>query len=93
MLAFLLLASKASAIAPWALLINTNNLIVVTNAAYGAVGDGMATNTTAIQSAINDASAGTVTNGLTGGTVKIPAGVREIRLHPGSATLIGVPRA
>jgi hypothetical protein len=25
--------------------------------------------------------------------VKIPAGVREIRLHPGSATLIGVPRA
>jgi hypothetical protein len=24
--------------------------------------------------------------------VKIPAGVREIRLHPGSATLIGVPR-
>ena len=33
--------------------INTNNIIVVTNAAYGAVGDGVTTNTTAIQNAIN----------------------------------------
>ena len=54
--------------------INTNNVINVTNAAYGAVGDGMVTNTTAIQNAINAAALGGVTNGLSGGTVEIPAG-------------------
>jgi len=55
-------------------LINPNNLVVVTNAAYGAVGDGVFTNTTAIQNAINQATTGGVTNGLYGGTVEIPPG-------------------
>ena len=53
--------------------INTNNVVNVVN--YGAVGDGVATNTTAIQNAINAAAAGGTTNGLSGGTVEIPAGV------------------
>lgn len=53
--------------------INTNNVLNVTN--YGAVGDGVSTNTTAIQNAINAAAAGGATNGLSGGTVEIPAGV------------------
>jgi polygalacturonase len=64
--------SQASAITPWALLVNTNNVIVVTNATYGAIRDGVFTNTLAIQSAINQAAKGGQTNGLFGGTVKIP---------------------
>jgi polygalacturonase len=52
--------------------INTNNIVNITS--YGAVGDGVITNTTAIQNAINAASAGGTTNGLSGGTVEIPAG-------------------
>jgi len=55
--------------------INTNNVINVTNALYGAVGDGVVTNTTAIQNAINAAALGGTTNGFSGGTVEIPAGV------------------
>ena len=55
--------------------INTNNVITVTNTAYGAVGDGFITNTTAIQNAINAATLGPVTNGLLGGTVRIPPGI------------------
>jgi polygalacturonase len=55
--------------------INTNNIIFVTNAAYGAVGDGVFTNTTAIQNAINKATTGGMTNGLFGGTVEIPSGI------------------
>jgi polygalacturonase len=54
--------------------INTNNVINITSAPYGAVGDGVTTNTTAIQSAINTAAAGGTTNGLSGGVVEIPAG-------------------
>ena len=72
---FLLLATRASAIAPWSLVINTNNVITITNTAYGAVGDGVTTNTTAIQAAINAATLGGITNGLRGGTVKIPPGI------------------
>ena len=53
--------------------INTNNIVNITN--YGAVGDAVTTNTTAIQNAINAAAAGKATNGLSGGTVEIPAGV------------------
>ncbi len=55
--------------------INTNNVVVVTNAAYGAIGDGVTTNTAAIQNAINAAAAGGTTNGAAGGTVEIPPGI------------------
>ena len=68
-----LLAGRARAIAPWTLVINTNNVINVVN--FGAVGDGVTTNTTAIQNAINAAAAGPTTNGAPGGTVEIPPGV------------------
>jgi polygalacturonase len=53
--------------------INTNNIITITDAAYGAVGDGVITNTVAISNAIVAAAAGGNTNGLLGGTVRIPA--------------------
>jgi polygalacturonase len=66
--------SPAYAVTPWSLTINTNNVIVVTNATYGAIGDGVFTNTTAFQNAINAAAAGGITNGLRGGTVEIPSG-------------------
>ena len=71
----LLLAAKASAVVPWTILINTNNVIVITNSPYNAVGDGVATNTTAIQNAINAATLGGTVNGLSGGTVEIPPGI------------------
>jgi len=69
------LAATANAITPWSLTINTNNVIVVTNATYGAVGDGVITNTTAFQNAINAAAAGGNVGGLLGGMVEVPAGV------------------
>jgi polygalacturonase len=72
-LAWIFFGTRAAAVTPWTLLVNTNNIIVVTNAAYGAVGNGVATNTGAIQSAINQAAKGGTTNGLSGGTVEIPA--------------------
>ncbi len=53
--------------------IDTNNVVSILN--FGAVGDGVTTNTTAIQNAINAASAGGVTNGASGGTVEVPPGV------------------
>ena len=53
--------------------INTNNIITVT--AFGAVGDGVTTNTLAISNAVAHAAAGGATNGLSGGTVEFPAGV------------------
>ncbi len=56
-------------------IINTNNIVVITNAAYGAVGDGVTDNAVAISNAITKAASGGVTNGLVGGTVKIPPGI------------------
>jgi polygalacturonase len=55
--------------------INSNNIVVVTNATYGAVGDGVWTNTGAFQNAINAAAAGGLTNGLRGGVVEVPSGI------------------
>jgi polygalacturonase len=51
--------------------INTNNVVNITT--YGATNNGTTDNTAAIQSAINTAAAGPATNGLSGGTVRIPA--------------------
>ncbi len=53
--------------------INTNHVVNVTS--FGAIGDGVMTNTTAIQAAINAAALGGTTNGLSGGTVEIPPGI------------------
>ena len=47
---------------------------VVNVTSFGAVGDGVSTNTLPIQNAINAAARGGQTNGLFGGTVEIPAG-------------------
>ena len=70
-----MLATPVFAVVPWTLLINTNNILVVTNVSYGAVGDGVATNTTALQNAINAAALGGTVSGLSGGTVEIPPGI------------------
>lgn len=59
--------------APALPVINTNNVVSVLS--FGAVGDGVSTNTTAIQNAINAAAAGGTTNGAAGGTVEFPAGI------------------
>jgi polygalacturonase len=55
--------------------LNTNNVIVITNAAYGGKGDNATDNTVTIQAAIVAAAAGGVTNGAAGGTVEIPPGI------------------
>ncbi len=68
------LPSTGRALTSWTLSINTNNIIVVTNSLYGALGDGIFTNTVAFQAAINAAASGGSTNGLRGGLVEIPAG-------------------
>jgi hypothetical protein len=53
--------------------INTNNVITVTNAPYNATNNGIADNTIAISNTIVAATLGGNTNGLFGGTVRIPA--------------------
>ena len=53
--------------------INTNNIITVTNAPYNATNNGTTDNALAISNAIVAAAAGGYTNGLVGGTVRIPA--------------------
>jgi hypothetical protein len=69
---FFLLATTLLA-APTLPNINTNNIITITNAPYNAVGDGSTDNTLAISNAIVQAAKGGNTNGLFGGTVRIPA--------------------
>ncbi len=58
--------ARYSASADPALPVIPNQTFIITN--YGAIGDGIATNTTAIQNAINAA------NSAAGGTVEVPAG-------------------
>jgi polygalacturonase len=64
---FALIAPRHAPADP-ALPVIPNQTFVITNPSYGAVGDGITTNTTAIQNAINAA------NSAGGGTVEIPAG-------------------
>jgi pectin methylesterase-like acyl-CoA thioesterase len=74
LVSLIFLVGVSRAVTPWSLTINTNNIIVVTNATYGAIGNGIFTNTTAFQNAINAVAAGGLTNGLRGGVVQIPPG-------------------
>jgi polygalacturonase len=62
--------------------INTNNIIVITNAAYGAKFDNSTDNTIAISNAIVAAAAGGTTNGAAGGTVEIPPGTNAYLCGP-----------
>jgi hypothetical protein len=55
--------------------INTNNIVVITNSPFNAVGDGTNDNTLAISNAIVVAAAGGTTNSAAGGTVEIPPGI------------------
>ena len=73
------LSSPATPILPS---INTNFIVSVTNSTYGALGDNATDNTTAIQSAITAASRGGLTNGLLGGSVRIPAGTNAYLCGP-----------
>lgn len=73
--AVLLAICGSASAAPTLPSINTNNVITITNAPYNAVGDGITTNTATIQAAINAAAIGGTTNGLKGGTVRIPPGI------------------
>ncbi len=56
LLSLLFGAGLSRAVTPWSLTINTNNVIVVTDVTYGAVGNGIFTNTTAFQNAIDAAA-------------------------------------
>lgn len=77
-----LLCLPASAVSPWKLLINTNNVVTVTDPPYNAVADGVTDNAMAISNAIVQASKGGTTNGVSGGTVRIPAGAKAYMCGP-----------
>lgn len=77
-----LLCLPAMAVSPWTLLINTNNVVTVTDPPYNAVADGVTDNAVAISKAIVQASKGGTTNGLSGGTVRIPAGAKAYLCGP-----------
>src|SRR5208282_5760119 len=72
----------AALAAPALPVINTNNIIVITNAAYGAKFDNSTDNTIAISNAIVAAAAGGITNGAAGGTVEIPPGTNAYLCGP-----------
>jgi polygalacturonase len=76
------LAARAVFGTPALPVINTNNVVNVTNAAYGAVGDDVTDNTAAIQAAINAAAKGPATNGASGGTVEIPSAANAYLCGP-----------
>jgi len=80
--ALLLWCGRAAAVTPWTLLINTNNVITVTDSPYNALGDGSTDNTLAISNAIVQAAKGGTTNGAAGGTVRIPAGTNAYLCGP-----------
>ncbi|HEU5396159.1 MAG TPA: glycosyl hydrolase family 28 protein [Verrucomicrobiae bacterium] len=67
----LVATASASAVTPWTLFINTNNVANITNYNANVTNSD---NASAIQAAINAAAAGGIVNGLRGGTVEIPAG-------------------
>lgn len=71
----LLLSARPGLAEPALPNINTDNIINVVDAPYGAVGDAVTVNTTAIQKAINAAASGGTVDGLSGGAVEIPKGV------------------
>ena len=71
----IILSARPALALPALPIINTNNIIVITNATYGAVGDGVTIDTAAISNAITKAASGGTTNGLVGGTVEIPPGI------------------
>jgi polygalacturonase len=62
--------------------ININNIVVITNAPYGAKFDNSTDNTLAISNAIVAAAAGGMTNGAAGGTVEIPPGTNAYLCGP-----------
>ncbi len=62
---------NAWSVAPWPLLVNTNNVKLITD--YGA-NAGNADNASFVQNAINAAATGGLTNGLRGGVVEVPSG-------------------
>jgi polygalacturonase len=80
--AWLMLVESGRAGTPTLPSINTNNIINITNAPYNAIGDGVTDNTAAIQAAIKAAGLGPMTNGLSGGTVRVPAAANAFLCGP-----------
>ncbi|HEX9048547.1 MAG TPA: glycosyl hydrolase family 28 protein, partial [Verrucomicrobiae bacterium] len=73
------LPNQSRGLTAWTLMINTNNIKLITD--YGANATN-ADNTAFIQSAINAAARGGRTNGLVGGAVRIPGGAGNFLSGP-----------